>query len=504
MPALGIDRKARRLTPNVRAFYSAIMSYGGPRVHNLVSEIFLGPAISGTKQFRSSFFQYEYGMIEAQVVHVKQRLVEYGILDVPVIIGEDGSALVTRLDAIKPKEADPDGKEKVLVYGLCGGVRAVESPQQLDELINELKPATTLYAWVVIPLVHGAPHLPLIIECHDNTKQHLDTERVVKYWNWFSEQFRKHGIELVGHTYDGDRRCVNAGLSHMCGQTRRPRHAEDIQFSNTPLLAEFRAPYIVEAGSTTGSHRIFYVDCLHTCWRLRVQYLDVKRKFWICGMFATAAHLKTWHTRTKAGILRESDWDHRDKVSWHGFLRLADFQLKHGKIVGTGNLRSGIGMDGDYDGDSLYLELLHKYARIWWWKGRSVTELIQDAVWCILLIQAWEASIHDFCDSDGQKYTLKENFLTRDTANHVVQSCVALLLTLELFKTKYPTYCVVPDRLTSRFNEYLFAFMRTDIKGQGKFSCYGAAWHMRHYDCNMHCEASTDLVRGAPDLSSLS
>ena len=241
-------------------------------------------------------------------------------------------------------------------------------------------------------------------------------------------------------------------------------------------------------------NRVFIVDCLHTCWRLRIQYLDPKRKFWICGFYATGAHLRAWQVRKEVDILIERDWDHRDKVSWHGFIRLADFVVKQGKVQGVGKLRQLLQEEEDYFGDWLYLEFLHKYASIWWRKGRSVMDLVSDAVWCILFVQAWELSIIEYVDPFGKEYTLKENFLTRDTANHVVQSCAALLLTLQVFRKRFPEYMVVPDRLTSRFNEYLFAFMRTDIKGQAKFSAFGAAWHMRHYDCQLHMEGTTDLV----------
>ena len=228
---------------NEKAFYTAVLSYGGPRVHELVAGMFLGPSLGVSRKHRSTYMQYEYGLVEAQVAHVKRRLVEYGIPYAPCLIGEDGSAIVRRLDTILR-----DGK--VLVYGLCGGAheltsKTVEAVQgELDEKVRANGHATTLYAWVLIPVVKGAPHIPLLIACHDNSKRWFDTDKVVEAWKWFWMQCKKQGIQLFGHTYDGDRRCFKAGLEHMCGEQRVPHHAEDICFSSTPLLKDFRAPFI--------------------------------------------------------------------------------------------------------------------------------------------------------------------------------------------------------------------------------------------------------------------
>ena len=152
----------------------------------------------------------------------------------------------------------------------------------------------------------------------------------------------------------------------------------------------------------------------------------------------------------------------------------------------------------------MYLTFMHKYASLWWVKGRRVEANVRDAVWCIMFLRMWEAGIHAYEDVYGRKYNLKHNSLTRETANHVIQSCVALLLTYKVCMQRYPEYPVVPDRLSSRFNEYLFGFLRTDIRNQCKFSAYGALRHLMHYDCQLFMEGTTDLegidgLRGVPN-----
>jgi len=495
--ALVEGRRKRKLSDNEKSFYATVLSYGGERVHNLVSQAFLGPHVSVSKKVRSAYYAYEYGRVVAQIVHARVRLEQYGLMkkeggengtwkSCPCLIGEDGSALVKRIDVVKEKA---NGVERVMAYGANGGPFEVESVEQMADKVREKQLATTLYAWVLIPIVEGAPHIPLMVECHNNAKEYITKDKVAENWEWLWRVCEKAGICVVGHCYDGDKRCVGAGLELMCGDARNKPSASDLCFSDVPMLAHFRCPLL------GGGYKIFFVDCLHTCWRLRVQYLNPTRKFWICGLWAESRHLKTFEERHRVSLLPPGDYDYHDKVNWYGFLRLAGFIVKHGKLKGRSDLVEKLGREREYAGDVLYLTLLNKYATLWWVKGQSIRELVSGAVWCISLVMAWDMSIKDYKDKEKQPYTLKENFLTRETANHVIQSCTALLLTCLLFKRNFVEYDVVPSRLTSRFNEYLFAFLRTDIKGQTKFSAHAALWHLKHYDCQLHVEGTSD-VRG--------
>ena len=472
-----VNGKANRpLSQDVRAFYTSILSYGGPKVHELISSTLLGPALSGTRAFRSTYFEYRCGKIREQVEHAAHRLSEYGISDYPCVVGEDGTAIVKRLDV-----STSDGK--IHVHGTNGPCFVAESLEQVQKVVDERGLANTLYAWVLIPMVEGAPQVPIMIEVHDNSKAYINHKIVRDTWGWLWQEFERVGIKVVGHTFDGDRKVVGGSLPEFIGTPS----VRDITIDH-PMFIGLKVPVY------NSLWLVFVVDCMHTSWRLRIQYLDPERMFSIMGLPANIAHLKTLEKDLDINLLKKEDYDHHDKVNWGGFLRMADLHIIKGVITAKEDgIRSKLEGHQDYYGDYLFLCLMHTYGSLWFIKGLSVRTMMKKAIWCIKFINLWEECLRDFKDANGEKNKLKFAFLTRQTADDVVRSCIALILSLKLFHNKYPTFRVIPDRLSSRFNEYLFAFLRADTRNQNKFSAHGAIWHLKHYDCQLHLEGTTNL-----------
>ena len=56
--ALVEGRRKRKLSDNEKGFYASVLSYGGERVHNLISRTLLGPDVSTSKKVRSAYYAY--------------------------------------------------------------------------------------------------------------------------------------------------------------------------------------------------------------------------------------------------------------------------------------------------------------------------------------------------------------------------------------------------------------------------------------------------------------
>ena len=174
--AKGIGGKLRHYSAAEHAFYSALMTYGGPLVHKFVSQNLLGPALGTTRRKRTAgvvhFRLYDLASNVKQVgprpfllsarFKMKQKvravlfpnprlytllailvfcthvpcpqavkvLAEHGLGGAPCVLCEDASANQPRVDVIIRAG-------KLWVYGLNGGVYEVESAKALWDLIIE-------------------------------------------------------------------------------------------------------------------------------------------------------------------------------------------------------------------------------------------------------------------------------------------------------------------------------------------------------------------------------
>ena len=98
--ALVHGRQHRRLNKTQKLFFTCLLNYGGPLVHDFASQVLLGPHQRTTQRVRAAFFQYGLGMEERHFQHAAQLLKDYGCSGVPCMVAEDASALQVRLEPI--------------------------------------------------------------------------------------------------------------------------------------------------------------------------------------------------------------------------------------------------------------------------------------------------------------------------------------------------------------------------------------------------------------------
>jgi hypothetical protein len=488
--ALKNGRKHRKLSPVMKSFYGRLLVHGGPLLHNFVSQIFLGPHTRRTRAFtKGTLSDYMLGLKIEFLQVVRKILTNWGIQDAPVVLGEDATALQSRLDAIVEGGS-------CFVMGFTGGKLEIKSIDDL-RLINENeKLATSMYLFVVIPLVPGAPYIPLFVQLQDGTKDTFNAASITHTWHHVMHLARDTGLHVVGHVGDGAapfRKATYGAMFREC-----PDDCVDAHISFNHPLVQLSMPMTFK-----GDWKSFImctVDYLHICWRVRVQLLSPSKCLMVFGL--PASHSKILlHTRNKGHNslgTKYSDLDWHDKQNWQGTLRIFGFETnpKTREVKVNTKVMDAFKDGGDYYGLYLVLLLAHKYTGIFVLKNRPVQDVINDCGWCLSFLAYWHKSMSDM----KVKSTMKENFLTAETFQDMVISLNAVVLMAKYFAVHHPNMVFDPSRLSSRFVEYMFQYLR--IQGAGhnvKLSAMSAMNKLRAYDAMLELDGQNEVL---PDMQS--
>lgn len=178
--ALVTNRRSRTLSRSTKIVYMTILRNGGPLAHNYLSQLLLGPDIRTTKRAVERFeYPLKIGFADAFFRNIKDMLCRYGLKGCPLLVSEDGTALQIRVDI------DYDaGAQQIFVFGLCGGSYMVTSVQQFKDLVRKRGLATIIYVYTIVPLVGGAPHIPLCAFLHDDSNHSFTTDTVLTCWRY--------------------------------------------------------------------------------------------------------------------------------------------------------------------------------------------------------------------------------------------------------------------------------------------------------------------------------
>ena len=408
----GISRAVRfgrasagKRSENEKVFYCMLMQYGGPLVHKFVSKNLMGPDERTTRRHRAKQKRFTYGFAEEHVQFANEVLESYGLQGAPYIICEDATALSKHLDV------HIEGGN-VMLYGLNLGPHMLTSCRDIGPLMLKHGLATSLYVWVLVPLVDGAPHIPLFMEVNDNR---WTADLVWKKWRTIWRLTREVQGKLVGHASDGDARLRNAFMRLMA---HRNQASSGGYVECTHPLVQFRLPKFLPRGVAGGEQLglMGNLDYIHVLWRWRVLYLSTTRVFkYGATMLATPGHVRLLVKQAVTGPgLGARDLDQRDKQNWPGTLRLFGF-TKDG--VPTDAFHGMLHKDRHSRADWLYLHAAHRFARIFVCKNRSVLQHVKDAAYVLTHVGLW----HQLC-IESRDCTLKDNFLTRETYTDTVIS----------------------------------------------------------------------------------
>ena len=458
--ALMTGRQKRVYTKNEKAFYSMLLSYGGPMLHKFVSLNLLGASIDTSRRVLRNKPKLHFNSFDSNIKAVVDIMKMYNCLDMPFLLGEDGTAIKKCLEVTADKEFFE--AEKVIVYGLSGGPVHVGTCADLIKKFDELGFATTLYVWELIPIMHRAPHIPLMIATHAND---FTADDVLKTWKALWRICHEHGIKLLGHVSDGDSklRAVDFALQHHPldgggggggGAAAAAAAAGDGTAAADSGVQRFGIghPMIQLTAPIVNKRPILCMqDWLHAAWRIRVIYLNTTRSLMIGPLFTSPSNIRR-HMRahdTNLG-LKYSDLDERDKQNFNACLRLAGFKLD-GTMLPSGNaVYEQLNPDDWSSGDILYLRFFHRFLRPFVSPPTSPycspVSVIKDMAYCIAFLGYWRQLCKESTES-----TTKKHFLTWQTYSDVLHICMNMILSVKLYRVHYPKAPYLPRRCSSRY-----------------------------------------------------
>ncbi|GAX86165.1 hypothetical protein CEUSTIGMA_g13578.t1 [Chlamydomonas eustigma] len=176
--AMVFGRRSRQMSTPTKEFYSIIMQNCGQMLHDFVSEMFCGPSSSSTRAFKAAVdYPFMLGLHQDYFKMAATIIKVWKLSDAPFLLSEDGSALQMRIDIAAVK-----GRPHV--FGLCGNSFVVDTVQQFRDAARDLPVATTLYAYTLVPLIEGAPCIPLFAFGHDNSSSTFSTGLAKEIWKY--------------------------------------------------------------------------------------------------------------------------------------------------------------------------------------------------------------------------------------------------------------------------------------------------------------------------------
>ena len=160
-----------------------ILNHSGSQVHDWLSKLLLGPDVRTTQKARAAFdYPSGIGITRKHLDAVEKVLKEWNLLECPFILAEDATAQQCRGDVMSVKQ-------HILLFGLNGPTVAILTKEEFDKLMsdNRVSYATLLYVYTLVPLVKGAPYLPLFAFSHDGSKRTFTPALVKVIWRWIIE-----------------------------------------------------------------------------------------------------------------------------------------------------------------------------------------------------------------------------------------------------------------------------------------------------------------------------
>ena len=151
-------------------------------MHDWLSEILLGPDIRTTQKW---WGQFEYpstlGITKEHMDAVMKVIEAWNLLPCPIILAEDvdATAQQCRIDVMGVHE-------KTLIFGMNGPTVTVYTAEEYQKLKADENAsyATLLYVYILVPLVKGAPYLPLFAFSHDGSSRTFTPALIKAIWQW--------------------------------------------------------------------------------------------------------------------------------------------------------------------------------------------------------------------------------------------------------------------------------------------------------------------------------
>lgn len=421
-----------------RAFYGLLLAYGGHFVVELVANALGGPSVRSVIRWRSKSPRLICGTSDDAIAHnlscVIEILSQYNLLDFEAILTEDGTAAKKHIDIVKEKDAD--GKLRIVVYGLGGGL--LVSPASVDDVATAAREqglASNFYAISLVPLVDGAPAIPLVVDANCNDFDAPDVQDVLFsiYRALAKTQLRG---KVIGDVSDGDsrlRRFAKQCLLHD-GDV-----AEKYILLDHPLV-QMRIPYI----SGHGWHAQI-ADWMHIIWRMRTNML--KDEMELIETIRRATFVEVG--RTGDLPLNDADLNKHFKQNWLSCEKMANVASDHRNVFILDALA-----DTDAKAETLFCTLMNKYMTLFTDETLSLDARLRRAGFVLHCLASWK----QINTAKFKRERLEKRCFTDETYFDIAWSVEVLVLLVKLHREEDKAGWPYERRLSSRFAEYLFAY----------------------------------------------
>ena len=472
-------------------FYGIILAYAGFRTLDFVCGALNGPAPVTVVRARQNAPKMMMGTSRAAIAHNWDELVWptlclYGLEDCALLFGEDGTSTQRRIDIVNQQI---DGNEVLMAYGLAGGPLEVASVRQLADALITQGFASTLYVCSIIPVVAGAPSLPLVIDAHANAFTSVDVHKtLMTVLSVLAE--RGLGGRLVGGVSDGDVRLRNMAL--MIGFHNGAIADEYLSIAH--FLVPLTIPFIRNHG--------FYLqtlDFMHIIWRMRLYYLTDKRSLVFDRAPFGKPNLDELIRSGAVGDIPAKYLDSHNKQEWTGALCFAGVDADGNVVPG---FLEALGSKAATAADAMYWKFVRYYIQIFI-AAIPIRLKIRMAGYVLSYLLVWRRQIRL---TPGA--TNKHAFLTEQTYMDIVISVVNFVLLVHLLSSRGEALCVgmlrlLAARLSSCYLEYLFAFCRSEHRNATSFGVWSGVNHVNsfHWITRLERELAktgkADLLPGA-------
>jgi hypothetical protein len=446
--------KRRPVSSTMKLFFSRLLLHGGPHIHDIVSNTMYGPSLATTRSFLRGFRTYQFYNWSVDRFMTAAHVLEcLDLKDAPCILAEDGTALERHFDVITLKNS----------VVLLGAARcAMYSFLTMEDLASFANvnaqdaplPASELYVYMLVPLVRGAPAIPVVAKLHDKTNSTMNADIVSSAWKDAWRFLTSHGVHMVGHSGDGASPFRKATLHHQLRAI--PDNAESY----------IRIPHfliqIVLPCFDNKFPMVVVSDFIHIVFRLRRIFLAPNKVLVMFRLVCSPAKLQTYESRRgnkPSTGLRPRDLDSSDKQNWSACMRLFDIHYddKKGTYHEKRTVRDFLKDTAEYAGSWLYVEMSHAYASIFLLVDMSLKEMLVRAAFVLTILGYWDMSI-----SHDPQHTVKENFLTKETKDDIILSLNNIILAVKFFSQRYPHVQFTPNKWSSKECEYAFQHLRLD------------------------------------------
>ena len=477
----GREPKKKHSSPLMRAFMGILLHHAGPRGISFITNILPVAEVDTMVLWRQNAPKYMLGLSTRAIEHnfdncVEPAIKEMGLQWASWVLGEDGSsgqkAIVIQVEKIH-------GLMKAVAYGLDGDPVAVETVAELAAAIRSRGLATTLYVIMLIPLVYGAPAIPIAVAGNANK---FTQANVLETTKTILRVMSKRGYagRVRRGVSDGDPKLRAVQLRLMFHESSPGEPYVAIEHAFIQLKVPFvKGEAIVSSLHLTSSRRChtghghfaFTSDWLHITFRHRVMFLTPKRQLQCFEPFSPADKPFNW----PALHLTAPDIDYHEKQLWAGCMRW-----------------QGIDNNGHVVSDIVeQLSVSHPAAALYWTFSRYFTQIfigdepilvkIEHAGWCLAYLALWR------WDLAKRSVSLQNAFMSDQTFTDSVIAINNFVLSIKVVRDAddpedvLAALRLLPSHDSSRFLEYLFNFCRSEHKNATSFSIYAGKVHVDHY-----------------------